>query len=133
MDGFPRTLRQAHWLTKLLQKHGTSLDALVLMTLADSAIVSRLSRRRMHKVTGEIYHLDARPPAGIDPDLIVQRDDDQPGAIRERLRIYHATTQPVAEYYRRRGLVQEVDAHGSFEAVYERIEALVQAATPVTP
>jgi len=126
LDGFPRTLAQAQWLTGWLQENGAPLDVVVSMLLPDDRIVRRLSRRRVHKVTGENFHLDLKPPVGIDPSLIVRRTDDRPEAILERLRIYHETTRPVADYYRGLGILAEVNAVGSFEEVYSRIDSLTR-------
>ncbi len=128
LDGFPRTLIQAGWLTKCLGEKDAALNAVVFMDLSDDHVVARLSRRRVHSVTGENFHLDSRPPVGVDPVLIIQRKDDQPEAVRQRLRIYHETTQPVADYYRSAGTIVKVDAWGSFDEVYVRISRLLEAA-----
>ncbi len=127
LDGYPRTVQQARWLTSFLDARGTSLEAVIFFTLPDDVIVDRLSKRRMHRETGENYHLDHKPPPpDVDPALIVQRPDDKPEAIRERLRVYKEQTQPVEDYYRRQGLLLEVDAVGDFEVVYERIEDVLR-------
>ena len=127
LDGYPRTVQQAQWLTAFLKAHDTALDAVIFFTLPDDVIIDRLSKRRMHKETGENYHLDHKPPPpDVDPALIIQRPDDQPEAIRERLRVYKDQTQPVEDYYRRHGLLLEVDAVGDFERVYERIERVLR-------
>ena len=128
LDGFPRTLIQARWLTACLSEKNAVLNAVVFMDLSDDRVVARLSRRCVHKITGENFHLDSRPPVGIDPALIVQRKDDRPEAVRQRLRIYHETTQPVADYYRSTGTIVKVDALGCFDDVYGRIYRLLEAA-----
>lgn len=126
LDGYPRTVQQAEWLTTFLDAHHTPLDAVLSFMLPDEAIIDRLSKRRVHKETGENYHLDHKPPPpDIDPALIMQRLDDQPEAIRKRIQVYKEQTQPVEAYYRRKGALIEIDAVGHFEAVYERIEAVL--------
>ena len=127
LDGFPRTLAQARWLASCLDGGGAPLDSVVLMSLSDDRVVARLSRRRVHKVTGENFHLDSKPPPESERSFIIQRKDDRPEAVRERLRIYHETTRPVADYYRRAGIMTVVDATGSFEDVHARIHGLVHA------
>lgn len=127
LDGYPRTVQQAAWLTSFLAVHGKPLDAVLSFVLSEAAIVDRLSKRRVHVETGENYHLDHKPPPGVDPALIVQRPDDQPEAIRKRIQVYKAETQPVETYYRQRGGLVEIDAFGDFETVYQRIEAVVKA------
>lgn len=130
LDGYPRTEQQAQWLSEYLQAHDCELDAVVFFRLADDLIVERLSKRRVNKKTGENYHLDHKPPPpGLDPALVVQRADDQPEAIRRRLVVYEQETAPVEAYYRRRGLLREIDADGDFDTVFERVEAVL--ASPV--
>ena len=127
LDGYPRTVQQAQWLTTFLETHDTPLCAVVFFILPDEAIIDRLSKRRVHKETGENYHLDHKPPPpDVDPSLIIQRPDDQPEAIHKRIEVYKDETQPVEAYYRRHGALAEVDAIGDFEAIYERIEEVVK-------
>lgn len=126
LDGYPRTLQQAQWLTAFLDAHNEPLDAVVFFILPDDVIVERLSKRRVHKETGENFHLDYKPPPpDVDPALIIQRPDDEPEAIRKRIQVYKDETQPVEDFYRRQSMLVEVDAVGSFETVYERIEAIL--------
>ena len=127
LDGYPRTEQQARWLTAFLDAHNRPLDAVLFFTLPDDAVIDRLSKRRVHKETGENYHLDHKPPPPeVDPALIIQRRDDQPEAIRERLQVYKDQTQPVEVYYRRQGVLIEVDAVGEVEVIYERIESVLK-------
>ncbi len=123
LDGYPRTLQQARWLTQYLGAR--PLEAVLFLQVSVEEVLRRLSRRRMHKQSGEIYHLDTRPPIGIDPSLIFQRPDDRPKAIRERLRVYSVQTEPIAAFYRGRGSLVEVDAAGDAETVYARIAGVL--------
>jgi adenylate kinase len=126
LDGYPRTVRQAEWLTKFLERHGKPLEAVVSLIVSDEQIVDRLSRRRVHKITGEVYHMDFQPPPGdLDPSLLVQRDDDHPEAIRERLRVYKDQTDPVEDYYSRLDLLHRIDGVGDIEDVYARVESVL--------
>ncbi len=123
LDGYPRTIVQSEWLTEFLNDHGVPLDVAISLVVPTDVIVDRLSKRRVHKLTGENYHLEFKPPPpDVDPDLIVQREDDKPEYVRNRLAIYREETEPVARYYRERGLLEEVDGVGSIEEVYARIE-----------
>ena len=100
LDGYPRTTEQAKWLNLFLENHNISLDIIVSLKVPDEVIVQRLSRRRVHAVTGENYHLDFKPPPpDVDPKNIIQRSDDHPETIRERLRVYHKQTKPVEAFY----------------------------------
>lgn len=127
LDGYPRTVQQAEWLSDFMRTHARPLNVVISLDVQDDQIIDRLSKRRMNKETGEIYHLDAEPPPlDVDPALIIERADDNPEAVRERLRIYKADTRPVEDYYRKRGQLAVVDGVGSFEEVYARIEKLWQ-------
>lgn len=122
LDGYPRTLRQAEWLTAFLEEHDAPLDAVLSLQVPDEVIVRRLSRRRVHAETGDTYHLDHDPPPeAVDPDLIVQRSDDEPETVRNRLEVYREETQPLAAYFEERGTLVPVDGVGEIEEVYQRI------------
>ena len=122
LDGYPRTVQQATWLTDFLRRHAQPLDAVIFFRIPDEVIIDRLSKRRVHKDTGENFHLDHKPPPpDVDPDQIVQRPDDRPEAIQRRLEVYREETQPVEAYYRERGQLVEVDAVGDFKEVHQRI------------
>ena len=100
LDGYPRTTEQAKWLNVFLKANNISLDIIVSLKVPDEVIVQRLSRRRVHAVTGENYHLDFKPPPpDVDPESVIQRSDDHPETIRERLRVYHKQTKPVEAFY----------------------------------
>lgn len=127
LDGYPRTLQQAKWLTAFLEKQDAPLTAIVNLEVPDEKIVERLSQRRVHKETGENFHLEAKPPPPeVDSSLIVQRPDDRPESIRKRLAVYHEETAPVRAYYEDRRSFRSIKATGSFEEVYDRIEAAIE-------
>ena len=128
LDGYPRTRQQAEWLTEFFEEHQTPLDLVLNMEVSDEVIVRRLSRRRVHEETGETYHLDHDPPPdGVDPELVVQRSDDKPETIRNRLSVYRDETAPLASYYEERGVLVSVDAVGDIEEVYQRIVQVLDA------
>jgi len=126
LDGYPRTTQQAEWLTAFLDENDVPLDAVVSLTVPDDVIVKRLSRRRVHAETGETYHLDHDPPPDdVDPDLIVQREDDQPDTIRNRLSVYREETEPLENYFESRDLLVTVDGTGDIHEVYDRITTVL--------
>lgn len=128
LDGYPRTTQQAEWLTEFLETHEAPLHAVISLHVSDEVIVDRLSKRRVHKETGAIYHLDLDPPPDdVDPALIVQRPDDRPETIRNRLSVYREQTAPLEAYYRARDRYVEVDGTGTIEAVYRRITEALDA------
>lgn len=122
LDGYPRTPQQAEWLTEFLTEHDAPLDAVVSLQVPDDMLVRRLSQRRVHRETGETYNLDHDPPPeDVDPALIVQRSDDEPETVRNRLKVYREETEPLARYYEKRGQLVPVDGVGDIEGVYDRI------------
>ena len=134
LDGYPRTTQQAEWLTAFLDENDVPLDAVVSLTVPDDVIVQRLSRRRVHAETGETYHLDHDPPPDdVDPDLIVQREDDQPDTIRNRLSVYREETEPLENYFESRDLLVTVDGTGDIREVYDRITTVLDDRVAASP
>ena len=99
-DGFPRTLPQAD----AMKAAGVKLDVVLEIDVPDSAIIERMSGRRVHPPSGRTYHLQFNPPkvAGKD-DLtgedLIQRDDDSEATVRHRLDVYQSQTRPLVQYY----------------------------------
>ncbi len=118
LDGYPRTVQQAEWLKMFLDKHGIDWDVIVSLKVPDEVIVSRLSKRRVHKITKENYHLDFNPPPpDMDPDLLIQRPDDRAEAIFKRLSVYHKQTKPVEDFYVNHPNYLKIDGTQSLEMV----------------
>ena len=108
LDGFPRTIPQADALAEM-----TDLDAVVDFQISAEEVVERLSGRRMCPSTGRIYHILFNPPKveGKDDETgedLIQREDDKEEAIKHRLDVYVAQTQPLIDYYKGKGLIREV-------------------------
>lgn len=113
LDGFPRTIPQADALAEM-----TDLDAVVDFQISADEVVERLSGRRMCPSTGRIYHILFNPPKveGKDDDTgedLIQREDDKEEAIKHRLDVYVAQTQPLIDYYKNRGLIREVKTNNA--------------------
>lgn len=123
LDGFPRTRPQAEALAVDLEKAGVTLDAVVLIEVPDSRILERVTGRRMDPETGDIYHVQFKPPPTDLADRVVQRKDDTEDACTARLEKYHAETAPVIPFYRNQGLLQYIDGDATPEAVTARIAA----------
>jgi adenylate kinase len=129
LDGYPRTVEHAETLDQVLASLGTELDHVLLLDLDDAEIVRRLSGRRSCSTCGAPYHVTAAPPrvegrcdrcAGAGGTL-TQRPDDREEVVAERLRVYRERTAPLADHYRRRGLLRAVDASGPMGEVERRI------------
>jgi len=104
LDGFPRTVEQAELLEEALADHGRGLAAAVLIDVPDDEVVERISRRRD------------------------DRSDDDPGTVRNRLRVYHERTEPLIAFYEDRGLLRRVDGRGDPDEVAERVGRSLAAA-----
>ena len=125
LDGFPRTIAQAEALSGI-----DDIDYVINFVLDEEEIVKRLSGRRLCKSTGRIYHIVTNPPKkeGIDDETgepLIQRDDDKPEAIRHRLEVYKASTEPLIGYYKEKGLLVDIDASVSPEDVLKSILSAV--------
>ena len=125
-DGFPRTVTQAKYLGELLKQHGLKQPFVLHLVIGSSVLMRRLTGRRTCKVGGEIYNIYERPPKveGIcdnDGGELLQRPDDREEVIRERLHAYEKQTAPLVQYYRRLGLLQDIDADKSVEEVKQKM------------
>lgn len=108
LDGFPRTIKQAEALERI-----SEIDVVINLNVPDEIIVQRLSNRLVCKKCGAIYNrLTLKPKVDEICDLcggeLYQREDDKPEVIRERLNVYRKSTEPLIDYYRRKGLIRDV-------------------------
>ena len=131
LDGYPRTLDQAHALEENLAKLGHPLDGAYLIDVPDDAIVQRAIGRVLCPECGAIYHLQFKPPqvAGICDNcrsVLVVRDDDTPSTVRHRLAVYHRITFPILDFYKQRDLLSSVNGVGKQDEIYQLLLALLQ-------
>jgi adenylate kinase len=125
-DGFPRTIPQAD----AVRAAGVAIDYVLEIAVPDSAIVERMSGRRVHLASGRTYHIKFNPPkvAGKDDvtgEDLIQRDDDKEATVLNRLAIYHAQTEPLVVYFAkwaatgdaRAPKYRKVDGMGTVEAI----------------
>ncbi|MCW3035083.1 MAG: Adk [Actinobacteria bacterium] len=126
LDGYPRSVDQAKMLDESLAMQGASLDKAIKFMVTGPEIVKRLSGRLVCPVDGSVYHLVTNPPkvdklCDIDGTPLVQREDDSEETVLRRLEVYGQRTKPLYDLYGERGILDEVDAIGSTEEVYERL------------
>ena len=100
-DGFPRTIPQA----EAMRNANVAIDFVLEIDVPDSAIVERMSGRRVHVASGRTYHVKFNPPKvegkdDITGEDLIQRDDDREATVLNRLSVYHAQTEPLIAYYR---------------------------------
>jgi len=129
-DGFPRTVAQAEGLDALMTGLGMAVDHVVELTVDDQVVIDRLSARRTHPASGRVYNLLFNPPKeegkdDVTGEPLIQRDDDKPEVIANRLKVYHDQTAPVAGFYQGKGNLLKVDGAGKVEEVRAKVaEAL---------
>ena len=124
LDGVPRTIAQA----EALEKAGIRFDAVVSIEISEDEILRRMSGRRVCEACGSSYNVEAVPPRveGVCDNCggkLIQRKDDTPETVRERLKVYHTETEPLVDFYGDRGLLKRVAVSGSKEATTEAILA----------
>ncbi len=122
LDGVPRTIAQA----EALEKSGINFDHVVSIEISDETIMNRMSGRRVCEHCGASYHLVAVPPkaAGICDKCggkLIQRHDDEPETVKNRLVVYHKETEPLKDFYAQRGLLRPVENQPSVEATSKAI------------
>ena len=104
LDGFPRTIPQA----EALDRMGVAIDRVIDIEVADETIARRVSGRRVCSACGASYHIEYKKPRVDDvcdkcEGTLVQRKDDHPDTVRERLLVYHEQTEPLKAYYEKQG------------------------------
>ncbi|MDR1061064.1 MAG: adenylate kinase [Clostridiales bacterium] len=120
LDGFPRNIAQAEALDGYLAGAGQRLSAVLSISVADQAIVDRLSGRRVCPACGKTYHVAYNPPKSAGAcdrcgGAVVQRPDDEAGTVMERLAVYREQTAPLIRYYRTSGVFAEVPGRDRVE------------------
>lgn len=110
LDGFPRTIPQA----EALDAMGVVIDKVIDIEVPDDKIVQRLSGRRVCADCGASYHLEYKKPekegiCNVCGGKLVQRKDDHPDTVLDRLKVYHEQTEPLKDYYSKAGLLKVVE------------------------
>ncbi len=152
LDGFPRTIPQAEVLDEAISGNkdgiltdssdaskpagspdtevGGGIDFAINVDVKDENIVKRMSGRRACLKCGATYHIEHIPPKkeGICDKCgseLVLRDDDKPETVQKRLNVYHEQTQPLIDYYKRKGILKEVDGSQDMKDVFSAIVAIL--------
>ncbi|MEZ3455584.1 MAG: adenylate kinase [Oscillospiraceae bacterium] len=122
LDGFPRTVPQA----EALESMGVNIDKVISLEVADETIQGRLSGRRVCEKCGASYHVEFNPPKteGVCDKCggaAVQRKDDAPETVIERLRTYHEQTAPLVDFYGGKGKLVKVEGQSEVKATSELV------------
>jgi len=123
LDGFPRNIAQSQRLEEIV---GKGQEIVIDIHLSEQNLVARLASRRICSGCAAIYSFQTRMPKkeGVCDacgSALIQREDDRPEVIKERLKVYRKQTAPLVDYYRRKKVYHRVDGEGRIEAIFSRI------------
>jgi adenylate kinase len=132
LDGYPRTLPQADALDEFLARWGRELDGAIFFEIPEEVLLRRITGRRVCPACDANYHVEYQPPrepgrCDNDGTELIQRRDDSPETILHRLEVFRLWTAPLVDHYRNRGMFLAVNAQGTAEEVYERIQEFLAA------
>jgi adenylate kinase len=135
LDGFPRTVNQAVELDKSLAARNQKLDVVLNLKIDDRIVAKRMTGRRSCPQCGAVYHIENLKPKvdGLcdnDGVRLIQRPDDSPEVVANRLKTYHQQTEPLVDYYKNNGTIFDIDADrdpGEVSAlIFEKLDVLVK-------
>lgn len=127
LDGYPRTVAQAD----ALENSGEKVEAVILIDVSDEKLVDRIVGRLSCSSCGRVFHIKTLPPQvdgkcdSCHSDLS-QRADDTEVVVRQRLVAYHEQTQPLVDYYAKRGILHRIDGEMSVESVFAEIRKVLE-------
>jgi adenylate kinase len=121
LDGYPRNIDQAKKLESILTQNNRKLDKVIYITVDDKEIVKRLEKRRVCSACGFLTNSSQKscPECG---GKLIQREDDKPESIKNRIKVFHDQTEPMIEYYKKAGILAEIDGNPTPDKVKEEIK-----------
>ena len=122
LDGYPRTIEQAHALDKTLAELGIELEGVINIEVNPDSLLERLSGRIIHRQTGETFHKVFNPPVDYKEEDYYQREDDKPETVKRRLDVNIAQGEPIIAHYRAKGLVHDIEGNQDIDDVFKDIE-----------
>ncbi|MBU2099737.1 nucleoside monophosphate kinase, partial [Candidatus Micrarchaeota archaeon] len=131
LDGYPRTLKQAELLEKILSKHSLKINAVINFSVSDETTFKRIGGRLTCTKCGKIYNRETNPPkkkgkCNSCKGEVVTRDDDTEQAIRKRLEVYREQTKPLIDYYKEKGLLKDFDAEPALDKLKPKFDELLK-------
>ncbi len=133
LDGFPRNIDQAHALSDMLKRNGSSIDLVCSLSLPAAEAVRRMSSRRICSNCAEVYNTLSRPPKtdGVCDKCggkVIQREDDTEATAAKRLMVFDDLTHPLVAYYKSEQLFHEIDAAQAPAQVEAALSAVIESA-----
>ena len=126
LDGYPRTIDQAHALDTILKELGIVLDGVINIEVDPSCLLERLSGRIIHRQTGETFHKVFNPPVNYNEEDYYQREDDKPETVKRRLDVNIAKGEPILAHYRELKLVHDIQGNQDINDVFSDIEKVLE-------
>jgi adenylate kinase len=132
LDGFPRNLEQAEALNQLLKEIGIQLNLVLYFDVDRNEVIERLSARRICEKCQTPYNMVSKPPKNdeicdICQGRVVQRPDDRPEVIMNRLNTYEQQTKPLIDYYRSQSILKVVTSKGSIDDVFQQVQKVLES------
>ncbi len=132
LDGFPRTVDQAHGLSEILRRAGAEVNLVLALTLPNAEAIRRMSSRRLCANCGEVFNVISRAPRVENVcdkcgGALIQREDDSAATAEKRLMVFELQTQPLVAYYKGEQLLKEIDASGAPDAIEAALAAEIDA------
>ena len=126
LDGFPRTVEQADALGEVMK-----VDLALNFDVPNEELISRLTQRRSCPDCNAVYHLVTKKPKqdGICDKCggkLYQRDDDKESTVKNRLEVYHKNTQPLIDYYEKKGVLVTIPSTGAIDEIFEKVKKAIQ-------
>jgi adenylate kinase len=126
LDGFPRTIPQAEYLESVLKDLNVELNAALNIVVRDEEIIKRMSGRRVCPTCGKSFHVLFNPPKSNDicdscSSALIQREDDKEETVLSRLQTYHNQTEPLIDYYKKKGKLVTAVGEDSIEGTAKEV------------
>ena len=125
LDGYPRTIEQAHALDKTLAELGIELEGVINIEVDPSCLLERLSGRIIHRETGETFHKVFNPPVDYKEEDYYQREDDKPETVENRIQINIEQSKPILNYYKAKGILRNVDGESGIDNLFQTIQSIM--------
>lgn len=127
LDGFPRTINQAQSLDEILKDLSMELTAVINIDVPADLLVDRIVGRRVCPECGRSYHIKNNPPktediCDHDQAHLIQRKDDNEETVKSRIAVYNKETEPLIDYYTKKGLISNIEGSKSIELTFEDIK-----------
>ncbi|OIJ17158.1 adenylate kinase [Anaerobacillus alkalilacustris] len=131
LDGFPRTVAQAEALETMLASLDRKIDSVIYVEVPKEELFERLTGRWVSPTSGATYHIKFNPPKveGIcdkDGSTLVQRQDDKPETVANRLEVNLKQTQPLIDFYSEKEYLERVDGNQDIQKVFEDVEKILE-------